>query len=215
MTKEEVIKKVNEKKIIAIVRGLSGDHMLKLAEALYAGGIELMEVTFNQKSPDTWKQTTDAISMLSREMNGKMMIGAGTVTTPELVQKAYNAGAKYIVSPDTKEDVIKKTCELGMVSMPGALTPSEITFAYSCGADFVKLFPVSTLGAAYIKAVRGPLNHIPLLAVGGVNEKNLKQFLDAGAVGAGVGGNLVNKTWIEAGEFEKITALAKEFTSYI
>lgn len=213
MTREEIIQKIYDKKIIAIVRGLPSEHMLGLANALYAGGIEMMEITFNQKDPSTWTQTTDAISLLNREMEGKMIIGAGTVTTPELVHMAYDAGAKYIISPDCKQEVIEKTRELGLVSMPGALTPSEITDSYKYGADFVKLFPVSTLGASYVKAVRAPLSHIPMMAVGGVNEKNLKDFLDAGVCGAGVGGNLVNKAWIEAGEFEKITALAKEFVA--
>ncbi len=215
MTREDIIQKIYEKKIIAIVRGLSSENMLGLANALYAGGIELMEVTFNQKDPSSWSDTTDAIKLLSCEMEGRMVIGAGTVTTPELVQMAYDAGAKYIVSPDTKKAVIEKTKELAMVSLPGALTPSEITSAYEYGADFVKLFPVSNLGVSYVKAVRAPLSHIPMLAVGGVNEKNFKDFLDAGVVGAGVGGNLVNKSWIEAGEFDRITALAREFVSCI
>ena len=95
--------------------------------------------------------------------------------------------------------------------MPGALTPTEIVTAYRYGADFVKVFPTANLGASYIKAIRGPINHIRLLAVGGVNEKNIGEFLKAGVNGAGVGGNLVNKEWIKNGEFDKITALAEEF----
>ena len=138
-------------------------------------------------------------------------MGAGTVTSLEMLEGAYNAGAKFIVSPDTNPEVIKATVEKGMVSMPGAMTPTEIITAYKCGADFVKVFPVLNLGADYIKAVRGPYNHIPLLAVGGVNEKNMGDFIKAGACGVGVGGNLVNKDWIAKGEFEKITELAKEF----
>ena len=138
-------------------------------------------------------------------------MGAGTVTTLEMLDAAYQAGAKFIVSPDMNPEIIAKTAELGLVSMPGAMTPTEILAAYRAGADFVKVFPATSLGAAYVKAVRGPFNHIPLLAVGGVNEKNVDEFIKAGAVGAGVGGNLVNKDWIAAGEFDKITALAKEF----
>ena len=129
-----------------------------------------------------------------------------------MLELAKNAGAQFIVSPDTNEEVIRATVAAGMVSMPGALTPTEIVTAHAYGADFVKLFPAGTQGTAYFKAVTAPLNHIRLLAVGGVNEKNIADFLAAGAVGAGVGGNLVNKTWIANGEFDKITALAKEFT---
>ena len=213
MSREQVIQRVYEKKIIAIVRGLPEQHMLALAQALYAGGIEMMEVTFNQKEPGAFHKTTDAIHMLCEKMGEQMIIGAGTVTTPELVELAAKAGARYIVSPDTRKDVIEKTRALGLVSMPGALTPSEITAAYAYGADFVKIFPISNLGPAYVKAVRAPIGHIPMLAVGGVNEKNLKDYLDAGIIGAGVGGNLVNKAWIEAGEFDKITDLARQFSN--
>ena len=141
-----------------------------------------------------------------------MAFGAGTVTSLEMLELAKNAGAQFIVSPDTNEEVIKATVAGGMVSMPGALTPTEIVTAHRYGADFVKVFPTANLGASYIKAIRGPINHIRLLAVGGVNEKNIGEFLKAGVNGAGVGGNLVNKEWIKNGEFDKITALAKEFT---
>ena len=140
-----------------------------------------------------------------------MIFGAGTVTSLEMVELAKNAGARFIVSPDTNEAVIRATAAAGMVSMPGALTPTEIVTAHACGADFVKLFPAATQGIAYLKAITAPLNHIRLLAVGGVTEKNAADFLAAGAVGLGVGGNLVNKSWIASGEFDKITACAKEF----
>ena len=102
-----------------------------------------------------------------------------------------------------------------MVSMPGAMTPSEAMAAHTAGADFVKLFPAGALGAGYIKAVRAPLSHIAFLAVGGINENNAKSFIEAGCVGLGVGGNLVNKAWIEAGEFNKIAALARTFVENI
>lgn len=101
------------------------------------------------------------------------------------------------------------------MTIPGALTATEVVKAHQAGADFVKLFPIGTLGASYIKALRGPLKHIPFVAVGGVNENNVKDFIDAGAVGAGIGGNLVNKEWIRAGEYEKITVLARKFVEKV
>lgn len=208
--REEIIKVVNETKIIAIVRGVYGDDALNLARALYAGGVRLLEVTFDQKNRDNWAKTVDAISTISREMAGKLYVGAGTVTSLELLKIAKKAGATFIVSPDTNGKVIKATVKNDMVSMPGAMTPTEILAAYNFGADFVKVFPTSNLGASYIKAVRGPLNHIPMLAVGGVNEKNVGEFIAAGCSGAGVGGALTNKDIIASGEFDKITALAKE-----
>lgn len=210
--REQIIQKVLDKKIVAIVRGVYGEDCVKLAQALYAGGIELLEVTFDQSKPELLERTSDTIRQLVESLGDKMFFGAGTVTSLRMLELAKNAGARFIVSPDTNEAVIRATVAADMVSMPGALTPTEIVTAHSYGADFVKLFPAGTQGTAYVKAVTAPLNHIRLLAVGGVNEKNIADFLAAGAVGAGVGGNLVNKTWIANGEFDKIIALAKEFT---
>ena len=213
--RDQIIQKVLEKKIVAIVRGVYGEDCVKLAQALYEGGIELLEVTFDQSKPELLERTSDTIRQLVEHLGDRMIFGAGTVTSVQMLELAKNAGARFIVSPDTNEAVIRATVAAGMVSMPGALTPTEIVTAHSYGADFVKLFPAGTQGTAYFKAVTAPLNHIRLLAVGGVNEKNIADFLSAGAVGAGVGGNLVNKTWIANGEFDKITALAKEFTEKV
>ena len=167
MNMKNVAQLVQETKVVAIVRGLDSGYE-QLAQALYDGGIRAIEVTFNQKDPSTWVQTTGAIHAIRETMGEKMAVGAGTVTTVELVQLAFDAGAEFIVSPDTNEAVIRRTKKLGMVSMPGAMTPTEIRQAYAAGADFVKAFPAGTLGSAYIKAIRGPLNNIPLLAVGAV-----------------------------------------------
>lgn len=209
--KEQVIQNILTHKVIAIVRGVYGEDCLRLAEALHAGGIRLLEVTFDQAKPEDHPKTADTIRLLNEKLGDKMDFGAGTVTTPELVSLTKSAGGRFVISPDSNEAVIRATVAEGMVSIPGALTPTEALFAHRCGADFVKLFPVGDFGPGYVKAVCAPLNHIRLLAVGGVNEKNISTFLKAGAVGAGVGGNLVNKQWIGGGEFEKITALAKEF----
>ena len=213
--REQIIQKVLERKIIAIVRGVYGVDCLNLAKALYEGGIELLEVTFDQSKPEALDRTSETVKMLVEELGDKMAFGAGTVTSLEMVELAYQAGAQFIVSPNTNAAVIRATVEKGMVAMPGAMTATEVLDAYEYGADFVKLFPIGNLGASYVKALCAPINHVPMLAVGGVNEKNIKEFLDAGAVGAGVGGNLVNKAWIAAGEFDKITALAREFTQNI
>lgn len=205
---KNIVDLVEKTKVVAIVRGLDYGYE-QLAQALYDGGIRAIEVTFNQKDAGSWEQTTTAIGQIMARMGNKMTVGAGTVTSVELTQMAYDAGAEFIVSPDVNEAVIRKTKELGMISMPGALTPTEALLAHKAGADFVKIFPAGTLGASYIKAIRGPLNHIRLLAVGSISEKNAGEFIQAGCVGVGVGGNMVNKEWIAAGEFQKITALAR------
>ena len=209
MMRDQIIQQVEANKIIAIIRGVEPEKSLKVAQALYAGGIRMIEVTFDQKDEEKQKGTAESIRLISEYFQGKVSVGAGTVTSVKLVEMAAEAGAQYIISPDTSEEVIKKTRELGLVSMPGALTPTEILNAHRWGADFVKLFPIGSFGTAYIKAIKAPINHIKLLAVGGVNEKNITEFLDAGCCGAGIGGNLVNKKWIEAGEYEKITETAK------
>lgn len=202
---------VQKSKIIAIVRGLAPEYMLGLADALYAGGIDMMEVTFNQRKPETWKDTAAAIRAIREHVEGKVLAGAGTVVTEEQLQMAIDAGAEYIITPNTDPNLIRKVKKAGLCSFPGALTPSEIITAFHAGADAVKVFPAGNLGPAYIKAVCAPLSNIPLMAVGGVNEKNLADFMAAGCCGVGVGGNLVNKDWIEAGEWDKITALAREY----
>ena len=213
--KKDVVDMIKQEKLIAIVRGVSPELCMDVAQALYAGGFRLMEITFDQKKPDSWEATANAIRAVGNEYAGRMEIGAGTVVSEKLVELAADAGAKYIISPDTNVDVIKRTIKRGLVSIPGALTPTEIMTAYSAGADFVKLFPLADLGPAYVKAVRAPISHVPMMAVGGIHEKNLKMYLDLGLSGAGIGGNLVNSQWIKAKEFYKITEAAKVLTDIV
>lgn len=213
--RDQVIQKIEEEKIIAIVRGVGPEQCMKVADALYAGGIRLMEITYNQKDPASFQATADAISAITKAYEGRMFVGAGTVTTPELVELTAKAGGKFIISPDTNADVIRRTRELDMVSMPGALTPTEIMTAHRAGADYVKLFPAGDLGPNYVKAVRAPISHVKMTAVGGINEKNMADFLKAGVCGFGIGGNLANKAWIEAGEFDKITETASAMVAVV
>lgn len=207
--REQIIRAVEAEKIIAIVRGADPEQCLKVAQALYDGGIRLMEITYNQKDPASWQTTADTIAAIAKTFEGRMLVGAGTVTTPELVELTAKAGGMYIISPNCNEAVIRKTLELGLVSMPGALTPTEVLAAHEAGADFVKLFPIGNLGVAYAKAIMAPISHVKMLAVGGVNENNVADFLKAGMAGAGIGGNLANKKWIEEGRYDKITETAK------
>ena len=200
---------IRDHKLIAIVRGVESEKCIRIAQALYDGGIRLMEITYDQKRPENWEETAKTIGTVAKAMEGEMHIGAGTVTCTRLVELTHQYGGQFIISPDVNEDVIRLTCELGMVSIPGALTPTEVMIAHRAGADFVKLFPAGSLGAGYVKAVAAPISHVDLLVVGGVDEKNVASFLSAGAVGAGIGGNLVNRAWVEAGQCEKITEVAK------
>lgn len=211
----EVMERVRSGKLIAIVRGLGGRHMSALAGALLAGGISMMEITFDQSKPDAWPDTCASIRSLSDEYAGRMLIGAGTVMSLEQLRMACDAGAKYIISPDVNVEIIRETKRRGLASFPGAFTPTECVTAYNAGADAVKLFPAGRLGADYIRALRAPLSHIPMLAVGGVNENNAGEFIKAGCAGLGVGGMLVNRELVVNGDFEKITALAREYVKAV
>ena len=220
-----------EKKIIAIVRGTYGEDLKNLALALYKGGIRFIEVTFDQKDPDCLKKTGDAIRMLnslfendttdnttdntaeSNTLKDKLHVGAGTVLNEQQVRTAYEAGAKYIISPNTKEKVIVLTKELGMISIPGAMTPTEILDAHDYGADFVKLFPAATLGLKYVKDILGPISHVNIIATAGITEENFAEFLKLGLKGAGISGRLTDKTLIASGNWEEITHRAQAFVS--
>ena len=212
---QKIIDNVKKKKLIAIVRGMEPDYMLSLGQALYDGGIDMIEVTFNQSATDHYAATVKGIEILKEHFQDRVLVGAGTVLTTEQVDLAKAAGAGYIITPSTDPEVISYAKEQDLVAMPGALTPSEAVAAWKAGADFVKIFPAGNLGPAYLKAIRAPLSHIPFLAVGGINEKNIPDFLKAGAAGFGVGGNLVNKEWIMNGETDKITQLAKAFVQAV
>ena len=203
-----------EKKIIAICRGIYGESLMLLAEALLKGGIVLMEVTFDQSDPDHLKKTSEAIAALKSTFPA-MKSGAGTVLNLAQLGAAKDAGAEFIITPNTDTTIITKTKELGLVSIPGAMTPSEIVDAYHAGADFVKLFPAAQLGIEYIKAILAPLNNAQLLATGGINETNLPDFLRAGCVGAGIGGNLCDKKLIAAKAFDKLEEVARTYNSLV
>ena len=213
--REKVIEKIFEEKIIVIVRGMAEEKILPLAEALYKGGIRLMEVTFNLREPNKHMSTAHAISSIAKCFGKDMLAGAGTVVTPELVDIACEAGALYIVSPNTDCEVISRTKEQGLVSIPGALTASECLAAANAGADFIKLFPAGELGVGYLKALKAPLSHLDFVATGGISDENIAEFLEIGVAGFGVGGSLVNKEWIAAGEFDKITDLARCYVEAI
>lgn len=201
--------RLTEGRIIAIVRGVASEDMLPLVRALEAGGVRAIEVTFDQRAPESWPDTLRAIRAIADEFNGRVLPGAGTVLTPEQVRMAHDAGATYIISPDVDEAVIAQTRALGMASLPGALTPTEIMRAVRAGCDIVKIFPAGELGAGYIKSIRAPLGHVPMFAVGGVNAANAAEFMRAGVSGLGVGGALTDRALIAGHRFDLIEANAR------
>ena len=211
--REQVIEKVNAEKIIVIVRGVAKEKLIPLAEAMYRGGVRLMEITYSANGAVSDGETAANIAMLKQHFGERMHVGAGTVLTPEQVELTARAGGEFIISPNVKQAVIEKTRELGLVSMPGALTPSEIEDAYEYGADFVKLFPVTDLGVGYVKAVRAPLCHIPMLAVGGIDLTNMADYRNAGACGFGIGSNIITKAMLASEDWDGIEKLAAQYVA--
>lgn len=200
---------LSEEKIVAIIRGISAESGDATAEALYQGGIVFLEVTLN---------TDGALGMISRfkeKYEGRMRIGAGTVLDIGQAKEAVAAGAEYLISPNLDEEVVYYGVEQGVEVWPGTMTPTEIVRAYKAGASAVKVFPLGSLGVNYLKEIRGPLNHIPMVATGGVNLNNIRTVLDAGAIAVGLGGNLVDKQLVKEGKFDELTKLAQAFVTEV
>lgn len=210
----DLIESLKKEKLIAIVRGVSPELIIPVVAALEEGGIKFVEVTFDQSASDPLKATSEMIKTISRNFKD-IYLGAGTVMTTGQLQAAAKAGAKYIISPDLNIEIVRQTVETGLVSIPGAFTPTEISTAYAAGAAFVKVFPAGELGSGYIRAIRAPLNHIPLLAVGGINPDNIPDFLKAGITGFGLGGNLVDLKLIAQRDFAGLTASARRYVDLI
>ena len=202
-------------KIIVIVRGVAREDLLDFAKAAYEGGIRLLECTYDASGKIADGEIASNIKMLADHFDGKMQIGAGTVLTKKQVELTKNAGGTFIISPDTNVEIIEYTKALGLVSIPGALTPTEVAAAVRAGADFVKVFPVDLFGPRYIKTLKAPLSHAKLLAVNGINADNICEYLDAGAVGVGVGSGIVNKELIAKKDFAGITDAARKYTDKI
>ena len=206
-----VIERIKTGKIIAILRGIPEEKLGFIADALYEGGVRAIECTFDHKREDCVAANARMIEFLARHVRGSMDVGSGTALTVEEVHATVQAGGAFVISPNVNERVIGETVKLGAVSIPGAMTPTEIAAAWEAGAHFVKLFPAGELGAGYVKAVRAPLSHIPMLAVGGVTPENIPDFVKAGIIGFGVGSPLLPKADVEAGNWATIAERAKRF----
>ena len=206
-----ILEAMKQYRITAILRGIDREHLEPVVEALYAGGIRLLEITFNQGSATRLEDTAAAIARVKEIYGDRLHVGAGTVMSVEEVAAAHRAGAEFILAPNVDGMVIRAAVDRGLCAIPGAMTPTEIAGAYNAGAQIIKLFPAGNLGLGYCKAVMAPLNHIPMIAVGGVDQYNLPSFLKAGFLGAGIGSNLTDRRLIQAGDYQGLKALAEEF----
>lgn len=198
-----------EHKLVAIIRGADPRKLLKIAQALHAGGVRTMEITLN--SPGALA----SIEEISGAMGDQLLVGAGTVLDPETARAALLAGAKYIISPTLNPATIRMTKRYGAVSIPGAFTSTEILAAYEHGGDIIKVFPAS-VGARYFKDLAGPLPFIPLMPTGGVSLDNIKEFQQAGAVAFGLGSSLVDTSHEATDEYlQALTTKARQYVQAV
>lgn len=209
----ELLSLVRQHHIIVALRGIPGEGMVATAKALYAGGVRMLEVTFDQTDPDCIRKTPAAIAAIRAGLGEELLVGAGTVLTPAQAQAAVKAGAAYLLSPSYDPEVLSAAQSLGVEMIPGVFTPSEAVAAHTAGAAIVKLFPGGALGLPYIKNLAGPLGHIPLLPMGGVDLDNLNQFLSQPNVaGVGIGSAIAKPALVKAGDFAGLQELARQFT---
>ncbi len=209
MKSEEIYQTIRREKIIAIVRGVKKNQIVDTAEAIFAGGIKMLEVTCNTEG------VFEMIETLCEKMGDKMSIGAGTVITMDLCKKALSAGAKYIIAPDVNPDVIDYCVRQDVTVLPGAATATEILTAKRHGAKMVKLFPASAIGLDYIKQLRGPIDDIDFVAVGGVRPENMAGFFSAGCVAVAAGASMAPKELVEKADWNSITETARKYVNVL
>ncbi|MFD2368707.1 bifunctional 4-hydroxy-2-oxoglutarate aldolase/2-dehydro-3-deoxy-phosphogluconate aldolase [Brevibacillus sp. GCM10020057] len=209
LSKSEQLEKLVEGGVIAVVRRIPAEKIERVAESLVRGGITALEITVD--SEDAF----GSIERLSRKLDGRAIVGAGTVTDAESAVMAIRSGAEFLFSPSLHQDVIRIASHHGKISVPGVLTPTEMITAIEWGADLVKLFPAASFSPAYLKAVKAPFPHIPIIPTGGIDERNVQAFIAAGAAAVGVGGKLVDGGAIAAGDFAALENAARAYVELV
>ena len=208
MTKIKVLTRIVDSGLVAVVRADSPEQAANIADACAQGGVAALEITFTV--PDAAR----VIEQLSKSANaGKILVGAGTVLDPETARIAILSGAQFVVAPSLNSETARLCNRYQIPYMPGASTIREVVEAMECGADIVKVFPGETLGPAFVKAVRGPLPQASLMPTGGVSLENVGEWMRAGCVAIGVGGNLT--AGAKTGDFKSITDIAQTFVAKI
>lgn len=209
MQKNEVLEKVKQLGLLAVIRGPSPELTMKMVEALIAGGVLGIEITYS--TPDAEQVVSD----LSRRFGNQILLGMGTLTKPEQAATAKAAGANFVVSPVCEPVLLKSMVASGLLCMAGALTPTEVLQAYNLGSDVVKVFPGSLGGPAYIKALKGPFPYIPMMPTGGVSAANIADWFTAGVVAVGAGSELCPPKLAKEGRFNEISQRAMEFVQIV
>jgi 2-dehydro-3-deoxyphosphogluconate aldolase/(4S)-4-hydroxy-2-oxoglutarate aldolase len=208
MTKASVIQRILDEKVFAVLRLQYTDEIERVVEAIVKGGISIIEITMNSKNAE------ESIHRVSKAFPN-CLIGSGTVIGVEASTKAIESGARFLVSPVTDLDMLAVANEVGVVSMAGALTPTEAWQASQAGSDFVKLFPLAGLGPQYIRAMRGPLPNIRFIPTNGVSVENVPEWFEAGASAVGIGTPLVSDRDLESGDLSIIEERARKIISSV
>jgi len=209
MNKQEMLEKIKELGLLAVIRGPSADLTVQMVEALIKGGVLGIEITYS--TPDA----ENVVKTLSSKFGSKIVLGMGTLTKTDQAESAKAAGANFLVSPICEPALVKSMVASGLLTMAGALTPTEVFQAYSLGTDVVKVFPGSLGGPSYVKALKGPFPYIPMMPTGGVSAANVADWFKAGVVAVGAGSELCPPDLAKAGKFEEITQKAADFVAVI
>jgi 2-dehydro-3-deoxyphosphogluconate aldolase / (4S)-4-hydroxy-2-oxoglutarate aldolase len=209
MNKAEILEKVKELGLLAVIRGPSAELTVQMVGALIKGGVLGIEITYS--TPDA----ENVVKTLSSKFGDKIVLGMGTLTKIEQAGSAKAAGANFLVSPICEPTLVKAMVSSGLLTMAGALTPTEVFQAYSLGTDVVKIFPGSLGGPAYVKALKGPFPYIPMMPTGGVSAANASEWFKAGVVAVGAGSELCPPDLAKAGKFDEITQKAADFVAVI
>lgn len=203
MKRNEILNIILEEKAVAVIRLEDSNKLKKVIDALSIGGIKIAEITM------TVPNAIELIKKISDEVSSDIIIGVGSVLNSKTAKEAINAGAKYVVSPVLKEEIIETSHEYDIPVMPGCFTPTEILKAHEFGADIIKVFPADVLGMNFFKGVLAPMPFLKLMPTGGVTLNNVQDWLKCGAVAVGLGTSLLNKEAIENNNYEVITRNAK------
>lgn len=209
MSKDATLSRLHDLGLVAVIRGPSPDLTVRMVEALVAGGVLGIEITY------TTPNAAEVVRALDRQFGDLILLGMGTLTGPAQAAEAQDAGARYLVSPITDEALGAAMVATGLPVMIGALTPTEVFRAHQLGADVVKLFPGSAVGPDYVKALRGPFPHIPIMPTGGVDEHNVGDWFRAGVFAVGAGSQLSPGKLAQEGRFAEITAVAARFAAAV
>jgi 2-dehydro-3-deoxyphosphogluconate aldolase/(4S)-4-hydroxy-2-oxoglutarate aldolase len=206
MSKQDVLNRIKSEKVIALIRADGPDSLLECARALSAGGLNCIELTM------TTPGAIELCTKVSKELP-QVLLGLGTVLDAETARKGIAAGAKFIVTPAVRPEVIKACKEAGVPILGGSLTPTEVYTSWELGVDVIKIFPAEFFGPAYIKSIKAPFPKIEVMPTGGVTPETVGEFLKNGAFATAAGSALVNPTALKNKDWPAITARAKEFVA--